>query len=82
MSNKATKKYSLQISNPILAKEWHPAKNGDLTPKDVTQGSGKKVWWRCSKGHEWISTVNNRSKGNDCSACYIERRKNSNIKLI
>ena len=31
---------------PHLVKEWHPTKNGDLTPKDVTYGSNKKVWWR------------------------------------
>lgn len=30
---------------PELAKEWHPTKNGDLTPFDVTCKSGKKVWW-------------------------------------
>ena len=35
---------------PDLVKEWHPTKNGDLTPNDFTHGSGKKVWWLCPKG--------------------------------
>lgn len=29
---------------PELAKEWHPVKNDDLTPNDVTVGSNKNVW--------------------------------------
>jgi hypothetical protein len=39
---------SLADVNPELAKQWHPDKNGDLTPDDVLPGSNKKVWWRCS----------------------------------
>ena len=38
-------KNSIEITNPEIAKEWHPTKNGSLKPKDVTKGSGKKVWW-------------------------------------
>ena len=30
---------------PELAKQWHPTKNGELTPSNVTSGTGKKVWW-------------------------------------
>ena len=32
----------LATVNPDLAAEWHPTKNGDLTPEDVTEASGKK----------------------------------------
>ncbi len=35
----------LATVNPELAKQWHPTKNGDLTPRDVTRTSHKKVWW-------------------------------------
>ena len=35
----------LATNNPKLAREWHPTKNGKLTPKDVTVSSDKKVWW-------------------------------------
>ena len=35
----------LQTTHPNLAKEWHPTKNGRLTPSDVVAGSAKKVWW-------------------------------------
>jgi hypothetical protein len=62
----------LATLDPQLSKEWHPTKNGDLTPFDVTNKSGKKVWWKCDKGddHEWKATIGNRAKGNDCSVCH------------
>ena len=68
---------NLLLTHPELAKEWHPTKNGDLTPQDITQGSVKKVWWLCSKNddHEWQSTVNNRSNGNRCPHCSRLGRK-------
>lgn len=50
----------LATTNPKLAAEWHPTKNGDLTPQMISHGSTKRVWWQCSQGHEWESTVNNR----------------------
>lgn len=34
---------SLFEENPDLAKEWHPTKNGNLTPCDVSASSGRKV---------------------------------------
>lgn len=52
-----------------LAKEWHPTKNIDLKSCDVKSKSNKKVWWQCDKGHEWQSTVANRSSGKDCPYC-------------
>ena len=30
---------------PEIAEQWHPTKNGDLTPEMVTAYSNKKVWW-------------------------------------
>ena len=63
------KEKSLAYRFPELAKEWHPTKNGDLTPNDVTCGSGKRVWWKCIKGHEWEVSISNRTKGNGCPYC-------------
>jgi len=56
-------KPSLAEVNPELAKQWHPTKNGELTPGDVTHGSHKKVWWKCevADDHEWKSTIASRS---------------------
>ena len=59
----------LHTVNPGLAREWHPTKNGSLTPKDVTPGSTKKVWWTCSEGHTWEAVVSYRSRGTGCPYC-------------
>ena len=67
--HKASKDNCLETIAPKLAKEWHPTKNGGITPRDVTKGSMKKVWWKCSKGHEWQATVNNRYHGTGCKMC-------------
>jgi hypothetical protein len=57
---KLSKTYNLKAVNPGLAAQWHPVKNGDLTPEDVTPGSKKKVWWLCEKGHEWQARMSVR----------------------
>lgn len=64
----------LGATHPQLAKEWHPNKNGNLTPKNVTYGSGVKVWWLCSKGHEYQATINHRSSGTSCPVCNSGRQ--------
>lgn len=66
---KITPQYNLQVINPILSKEWHPLKNDSLTPRDVTPGSAKKIWWICRKNHVWQATVNNRNQGKGCPCC-------------
>ena len=38
---------SLATQFPDVAEEWHPTKNGDLTPVDVVAGSIKRFWWKC-----------------------------------
>jgi len=60
----------LATKRPDLAKEWHPTKNGELTPYNVTAGSGIKVWWQCDKGHEWETTISDRNLKNcGCPYC-------------
>lgn len=63
----------LQTINPDLALEWNYEKNTALTPKEVTCSSQKKVWWKCSKGHEWQATISNRANGRGCPICNSER---------
>ena len=65
----------LVTTNPELAIEWHPTRNEPFSPTMVTSGSHKKVWWKCSKGHEWQATIDNRNRGNRCPQCAIEKRK-------
>lgn len=66
---RVTVENSLVTKNPDLAKEWHNSRNGRLTPHNVTWSSGKKVWWICSRGHEWEAKINNRANGTGCPKC-------------
>ena len=59
----------LGTTNPTLAQEWNYEKNEGLTPANVTPNSNKKVWWICSRGHEWAARIYNRSKGSGCPYC-------------
>lgn len=59
----------LSITNPSLASEWHPIKNGNLKPDMFKHGSQKKVWWKCKEGHEWAAIICNRSSGKGCPYC-------------
>ena len=59
----------LATINPTLAKEWNYEKNGNLKPEDCTANSGKKVWWKCGNGHEWMVSISHRSNGTDCPYC-------------
>lgn len=45
---------------PALAAEWS-AKNHSR-PTEHTRGSRKQVWWVCSKGHEWLAPILNRTQ--------------------
>ncbi len=63
------KRKSLNEVYPELAKEWHPSKNGELTPQMISRGSHKTVWWQCEKGHEWDASISSRSIGRGCPYC-------------
>ena len=52
----------LATTHPNLVKEWDFTKNDKLAPSDVIAGSGKKVWWRCKRGHSFAQSVINRTK--------------------
>ena len=72
---KKRKKNALSVTNPELAAQWHPTKNGELTPDDVAAGSDTKAWWllpyddpKTGKhfDFEWPAYINNRVRGNGC----------------
>lgn len=61
-SQKLYNETSLGYLNPELSKEWHPFKNGNLTPFDVFANTNKYIWWLCPIcGHEWRAKVSNRN---------------------
>ncbi|MCP4445847.1 MAG: zinc-ribbon domain-containing protein [Myxococcales bacterium] len=55
---------------PRVASEWHPEKNGDVTPHVVEPDHMMSVWWKCSKGHEFQQSVRRRTSGRGrCPHC-------------
>ena len=53
---------------PSLMEEWDYEKN-ILNPLNLTSGSGRKVWWKCRKGHSWEHSIISRYKGSKCPYC-------------
>ncbi len=64
-------KNDLATTHPELAKEWHPTKNGIITPQNIITGMGKKFWWQCAKcGYEWEATIAHRKfSKSGCPLC-------------
>lgn len=58
---KASEKNSIRRTFPEFSDEWHASKNGKNTPDNISFGNRTiKIWWICNRGHEWVSTANNR----------------------
>jgi hypothetical protein len=75
---------NIKVLFPHLVKEWHPTKNGDLKPEELTRGSNKIIWWLCSKRHEWESIVPSRTiMGTNCPECGNRKvGKDNNLKYL
>ena len=64
----------LATTHPKIAKEWHPNKNGEITPYNIVAGSNKNFLWKCDKGddHEWKASPSNRKLHNsNCPFCTL-----------
>jgi len=69
---------SLQNCYPEIAAQWHPTKNGDLSPENTVFGGKKRVWWKCDAAddHEWKAEMYKRTVGNrGCPCCSKPIRK-------
>jgi len=81
----ATPKRNLAAMFPKIAAEWHPTKNGSLTPDQVTPYSSRRAHWKCARGHGWEAPVAHRTgRGDGCRSCRVQRRlksKSSNVEV-
>ena len=75
---KVVKSNCLATTHPEIAKEWHLSLNNNLTPNNVTKASHKKVWWICSKNHEYESIISKRTNNQNCPYCSNHKINNSN----
>jgi hypothetical protein len=73
----------LSILYPEIASEWHPTKNGDLTPDDVSYGRENKAWWLCPEGHEYYSRISHRTYSNaGCPFCIFSTGEDKISKFL
>lgn len=70
---KFLKEESLGSKFPNLLKEWDYAKNLNLDLFSLSPKSGKKVWWKCLKGHEWQTFIRHRTSGTGCPYCVNQK---------
>ena len=63
--------WCVENKKEYLLDEWNYLKNQvlGLSPEMIGAGSGKKVWWRCEKGHSWQAAPYIRKKGVGCPVC-------------
>ena len=71
----------LATTRPQVAAIWDYAKNGDMTPYNVTHGSKKMAWFKCYNGkwpdgsfaddHEWEAKISSTCKevASPCKCC-------------
>jgi hypothetical protein len=72
---------SLAALAPDIARQWHPTRNGNLTPQTAIAKSHKKVWWRCASNprHVWRARLSNRWWGRSgCPFCSGQRVTSAN----
>jgi hypothetical protein len=60
----AATKQPLSVTHPELA-----AQAVGWDPTTVLPGSGKRLTWKCPKGHRWNAIVMNRVRGTGCPVC-------------
>ena len=52
-----------------LLDEWDKEKNASFTPDNVTRGSSRKMWWKCEKGHSYLTEIRLKTQGCKCPYC-------------
>jgi hypothetical protein len=75
----------LATTHPELAAQWHPIRNGSLTPQNVTFGSSRRVWWRCLTvdEHEWNVSINGRmSNERSCPYCNESQGEKAIVSIL
>lgn len=58
----------IATTNPQLASQIHPTKNGEIHKHNITAKSNKKIWWLGQCGHEWEAKPNDRRE-TGCPYC-------------
>ena len=79
MARQASTNYNLQKNFPLYSKLFHSKKN-KIKSNELTPKSGKIVWWKCKKGHEFQKSVCERVNAelDFCPYCTNRMANNEN----
>ena len=68
---------SMAELRPDMAAAFHPTKNGDFTPHNLTEGTSRMLWWQGSldKSHIWQASGSNHKRSHRPDLCPDCRRK-------
>lgn len=80
--NKVGFENDLKSMSPEIVAQWDYGKNHPKRPEEFTNGSSKKAWWVCSKGHSWDAVIHSRtSRGRGCPFC-TNQTSRAEIRLL
>ncbi len=59
----------LAATHPHITKDWHPDRNGAVTPETIVATSTRVCWWLCPCGNAYSRQVCGRVRGSSCLQC-------------
>ena len=60
---------SIVTECPELLSFWDTDKNIGLSPLDLSAGSNKSIWWKCTENHSWQSSPKRMRISKSCPYC-------------
>ena len=67
------KRGSLFVEYPEYVKEIDLIKNSYEDVKNISSGSARKIWWKCSEGHSYEMSAASKLKSKGCPICNNKR---------
>lgn len=68
---------SLAMKHPELMSQWHSELNKGIDPHQFSSQSNKKVFWHCSKGHDYQASIKQRLNHSTCPVCQRSKKSKS-----
>ncbi len=63
--------FKKSFATHTMAKHWHPTKNGDIKPINITKHSGKKCWFKCPNcPHDFEKRPDDMKNNIECPYCH------------
>lgn len=74
-----TKKKSILITHPLIAKDWDIEKNINSVIENISSTEKISVWWKCANEHSYAVSPYTRLRTNGCKFCNKEKNERKNL---